>query len=199
MMGHHLSLFDDLIHTPLIVRWPGVAPAGARFAGFVQICDWLPTFLEVLDIRDDGVRAHMQGASLAPTWLGQPIREFAVAEYMKPLQTIERALRLEPDFDYRPWLRRWKAIRTRDYKYHWASDGRDMLFDIQADPGERENLSDTRPELAGELRRRLEAFLLPLQRNDFGDRMRNHGFRNVRWDNVDRLRAWGIYRDITEE
>jgi hypothetical protein len=29
--------------------------------------------------------------------------------------------------------------------------------------------------------------------------MRNHGFRNVRWDNVDRLRAWGVYRDVIGE
>ena len=198
MMGHHLSLFDDLIHTPLIVRWPGVVPQGKRFAGFVQICDWLPTFLDILDIRDEGLRAEMQGVSLAPTWQGQMVRQFVVAEYMKPLQTIERALRHDPDFDYRRWLRRWKAIRTDEFKYHWASDGADMLFDVVADPGERHNLMGVRPEKAAELRHRLEAFLLGLQRNDYGDAMRNHGFRNVRWQNVDRLRAWGVYREIGE-
>jgi arylsulfatase A-like enzyme len=198
MMGHHLSLFDDLIHTPLIVRWPGVVPAGQRFGGFVQICDWLPTLLDVLGVpRDDPAWAHMQGTSLAPTWSGQEVRPFAVAEYMKPLQTIERALRHDPDFDFRRWLRRWKAIRTHDYKYHWASDGQDMLFDVRADPGERHNLAAERPETVRELQKTLENFLLTLERRDFGDAMRNHGFRNVRWDNVDRLRAWGVYRDVT--
>ncbi len=52
MIGHHLALFDDLIHTPLIVRWPGVVPAGERFEGFVQICDWLPTFLDIIGKTD---------------------------------------------------------------------------------------------------------------------------------------------------
>ena len=196
MMGHHLSLFDDLIHTPLIIRWPGVVPQGQHFSGFVQICDLLPTFLDFLNIDDEAVLAEMQGVSLAPTWQNQVVRQFVVAEYMKPLQTIERALRHQSDFDYRQWLRRWKAIRTPEFKYHWASDGSDMLFDIMTDPGERHNLIDTMPEKAAELRQTLEAFLLTLQRNDYGDVMRNHGFRNVRWDNVDRLRAWGIYRDI---
>jgi hypothetical protein len=46
------------------------------------------------------------------------------------------------------------------------------------------------------MRKRLEAFLLTLTRADYGDEMRNHGFRNVRWDNVERLRAWGVYRDV---
>jgi arylsulfatase A-like enzyme len=196
MMGHHLSLFDDLIHTPLIVRWPGIVPQGKHFGGFVQVCDWLPTFLDILDIHDKRVQEEMQGVSLAPTWQNQMVRQFAVAEYMKPLQTIERALRHDPDFDYRKWLRRWKAIRTHEFKYHWASDGSDMLFDIMADPGERHNLIDTMPEKTAELRHLLESFLLTLKRHDYGDAMRNHGFRNVRWDNVERLRAWGIYRDI---
>lgn len=198
MMGHHLSLFDDLIHTPLIVRWPGAVPQGARFAGFVQICDWLPTFIELLNIDDDRVQAEMQGVSLVPTWSGQTVRDFALSEYMKPLQTIERALRYDPNFDYRRWLRRWKSIRTHDYKYHWASDGQDMLFDMTADPLERHNLINQQPEKAAELRQTLEGFLLMLKRCDYGDQMRNHGFRNVRWDNVDRLKAWGIYREISE-
>jgi arylsulfatase A-like enzyme len=196
MMGHHLSLFDDLIHTPLIVRWPGVVPAGERHAGFVQVCDWLPTFLDILAL-EPAAAVEMQGISLAPTWQGQAVRDFVVAEYMKPLQTIERALRHDPDFDYRVWLRYLKTIRTNEWKYIWASDGKDMLFNIQDDPGERNNLLAEQSSVALQLRRQLEAFLGSLQRRDYGDTMRNHGFRNVRWDNVDRLKAWGIYRDIT--
>jgi arylsulfatase A-like enzyme len=199
MMGHHLSLFDDLIHTPLIVRWPVVVPQGQRFAGFVQICDWLPTFIELLNINDDSVKAEMQGVSLVPTWSGQTVRDFAVSEYMKPLQTIERTLRYDPDYDFRRILRRWKSIRTHEYKYHWASDGQDMLFDVAADPLERHNLIDVRPEKAAELRQMLERFLMTLKRCDYGDKMRNHGFRNVRWENVERLRAWGVYRDVISE
>jgi arylsulfatase A-like enzyme len=197
MMGHHLSLLDDLIHTPLIVRWPGVVPSGTRHAGFVQICDWLPTFMELLNLpREAEAWSQVQGVSLAPTWQGRTVRSFVVAEYMKPLQTIERTLRHDPDYDFRKILRRWKAIRDQAFKYHWASDGQDMLFDMRADPGERHNLSEQLPDQALQMRKRLEQFLLTLTRADYGDRMRNHGFRNVRWDNVERLRAWGVYRDV---
>ena len=197
MMGHHLSLFDDLVHTPFIARWPGVVPAGRRFDGFVQICDLFPTLLDLLQVEDDSLWHEMQGVSLTPTWSGETVRDFAVSEYMKPLQTVERALRHDPEFNYRLWLRRLKTIRTHEWKYHWCSDGRDMLFRIDTDPGERDNVLEVNPQQAAELRHKLEAFLMTLERHDYGDRLRNHGFRNVRWDNVDKLRAWGLYRDVS--
>ena len=82
------------------------------------------------------------------------------------------------------------------YKYHWSSDGSDLRFDLAAEPSERRNIISEQPELATEMRRKLESYLLSLKRHDFGDKMRNHGFRNVRWDNVARLAAMGLYREI---
>jgi arylsulfatase A-like enzyme len=196
MMGHHLALFDDLIHTPLIVRFPALIPKGKRFEGFVQICDWLPTVCDMLRIADPRIQSELQGVSLVPTWEGRTVREFVVAEYMKTLQMVERALRRNRDFEYRPWLRRIKILRDKQYKYHWYSDGRDLLFDMEKDPGERDNIIESNPDIAFEMKQKLESFLLSLERRDYGDRMRNHGFRNVNWANVDRVRAWGIYRDV---
>ena len=197
-MGHHLALFDDLIHTPLIVRKPGLVPQGLRFDGFVQICDWFPTFLDLLDVNSDQLAAEMHGVSMRPTWRGEPTRDFILAEYQKGIQPIERVLRIAPDFDYRPWLRRIKAIRVGPYKYHWYSDGSDLLFDISTDPGERHNLIAGHPEIATPMRKRIESYLLSIKRHDFGDRLRNHGFRNVRWDNMARLSAMGAYRETED-
>jgi arylsulfatase A-like enzyme len=197
-MGHHLALFDDLIHTPLIVRKPGLVPQGMRFDGFVQICDWFPTFLDLLDIKSDALAAEMHGVSMRPTWRGEPTRDFILAEYQKGIQPIERVLRIAPDFDYRTWLRRIKAIRVGRYKYHWYSDGSDLLFDISTDPGERHNLIAEHPEIATPMRKRIESYLLSIKRHDFGDRLRNHGFRNVRWDNMARLSAMGAYRETED-
>ena len=44
-MAHNLALFDDLIHVPLIVRYPCLVPKGQRTEHLVQICDWLPTVI----------------------------------------------------------------------------------------------------------------------------------------------------------
>ncbi len=197
-MGHHLALFDDLIHTPLIVRKPGLVPAGVRFPGFVQICDWFPTFLDLLGVSSDRLAAEMHGVSIRPTWHGEPIRDFVLAEYQKGIQPIERALRRAPDFDYRLWLRRIKAVRVGPWKYHWYSDGSDLLFDTSTDPGERCNRIAEHPEIAMTLRKRIESYLLSVKRHDYGDKLRDHGFRNVRWDNMARLGAMGVYREIED-
>ncbi len=140
----------------------------------------------------------MHGVSLVPTWKDEPVRDFVMSEYQKGIQPVERALRLAPDFDYRAWLRRFKAIRVGSFKYHWYSDGADMLFDLANDPGERRNLINEQPEVATELRKKLESVLLSLKRHDFGDKMRDHNFRNVRWDNVAKLNAWGFYREVEQ-
>lgn len=195
-MGHHLALFDDLIHTPLIIRHPDIVPRGERIKHLVQICDWLPTFVDMLKIDDPMLKREVQGVSLAPTWDDEPVREFIVAEYQKPLQTFERALRRNPDFDYRPWLRRIKTIRTLEWKYVWYSDCNDMIFDVGKDPGERTNLMEEVESRAIQMRAHLENFLLTLERRDYGDKMRNHSFRRVRWANINRLKAWGIYREL---
>jgi len=194
-MGHHLALFDDLIHTPLIIRYPGVLPKGKRIKHLVQICDLFPTLLDLIGIDDKTIKKEMQGVSLIPTWDDDPVRDSIIAEYQKPLQTIERALRHNPDFDYRPWLRRIKTIRTLEWKYIWYSDGNDMIFNMKSDPGERNNLIREEKSRAVDMRRKLENFLLSIERHDYGDKMRNHSFKSVQWDNVNRLKAWGIYRE----
>jgi len=195
MMGHHLSLFDDLIHTPLIMHYPGVVPKNKYIKHLVQNCDLFPSLINLLKIDDDVVKEEVQGVSLLPTWSNQHIREFIVAEYMKPLQTIERALRRKVNFDYRIWLKRIKVLRTLDYKYHWYSDSQDLLFDVKKDPGELNNIIYKNPKKALEMKDMLEKFLLSIKRRDYGDKMRNSGFKNVHWDNIDKLKAWGIYRE----
>jgi len=41
--GHHHTLFEELLHVPLILRWPGRVPAGARVAERVSLVDIAPT------------------------------------------------------------------------------------------------------------------------------------------------------------
>jgi len=157
----------------------------------------LPTLIELLEIDDDAIKEEVQGVSLVPTWNDQPVRDFILAECMKSLQAVERALRQKVDFDYRVWLRRIKTLRTLEYKYHWYSDGQDLVFNIKADPGERINIIHKSPEETLKMKNTLEKSLASIKRRDYGDKMRNSGFKNVRWDNIDKLNAWGFYREIS--
>ncbi|RKY66072.1 MAG: hypothetical protein DRQ08_03995, partial [Candidatus Latescibacterota bacterium] len=104
----------------------------------------------------------------------------------------DRVMMVDPDVDFRMFNRWLKSYRTLRYKYIWASDGRDELYDLSEDPGERCNLVDEMPEKVEEMRRQLESFLLSLEMHDYGDKL--HSCKKA--ENLKRLKAWGFYREI---
>ncbi len=71
--------YDELAHTPMLLRAPGVKP-GTRIKAFVQSCDVAPTVLDWLDVE---LPAGMNGKSLLPLARGEvdKIRDFAIAGY----------------------------------------------------------------------------------------------------------------------
>jgi len=60
-------IYDESFKTPLLVRWPGVVPAGSRNDQMVQNLDFAPTLLEAAGIE---VPEYMQGESLMPLLKG---------------------------------------------------------------------------------------------------------------------------------
>ena len=42
---HGLTLYEEQIHVPLLVRWDGHVPAGARLRGTVRLLDLVPTLV----------------------------------------------------------------------------------------------------------------------------------------------------------
>ena len=71
-------LYDELIHTPLILRLPGGEAGGIRHQALVQTVDLLPTVLEALGcpLPEEPI---IHGQSLLPLVRGRPpkIRDFA--------------------------------------------------------------------------------------------------------------------------
>src|SRR5690606_26092231 len=45
---HGHSLYEELVHVPLVVRLPGGAHAGTRFDGVTSTLDVMPTILDVV-------------------------------------------------------------------------------------------------------------------------------------------------------
>ena len=189
-LGHEpLALFDDLLHTPLIVRCPGVVPEATRVSHLVQICDWFPTILDLLELEETAIRGEMQGVSLIPTWSNEPVREYVIGEHQPLL--LEAEWFVENDMDYRSWMQSLKALRTLDWKYIWCSDGNDMIFDIRTDPGETNNLIATESSRASAMRKKLEGFLLSIEQRDYGDKLARHYTPYIR-----HLKTWGYFREL---
>ncbi len=51
--GHGLTMYEEVVRVPLIVRWPGVFPGGTVRGDRVSIADIFPTVLDVLGVGYD--------------------------------------------------------------------------------------------------------------------------------------------------
>jgi len=150
LMGHSLCVYDTLLHVPLVVRFPASFEAGARVDEQVQLTDIFPTILDITGIEWEG-RKDLQGHSLLKD-RRQSDSRFTIAEHGIWLKVLDTLKRKNPKFDASIYARRLKAVRTEQFKYVWASDGRDELYDIYRDPKELNNLIETQPEKARELK-----------------------------------------------
>lgn len=131
LMGDHGLLFkgpflyDSLIKAPMILKWPGVIPKGARYRQITEHVDIMPT---LLDFVGTGVPYGVQGMSMAPVLRGDKGagRSYALTE-----------------FNCYDWGMNLKTLTSRDYKLtYYAGERFGELFDRNKDPDEFVNLWD---------------------------------------------------------
>ena len=150
LMSHTLCVYDTLIHVPLIIRYPKSFEAGLRVNEQVQLTDIFPTILDIVGINWDG-EEELQGYSLLRDREKRPLK-FAIAEFAFSFNPCQIMLNRNSKFDISSYVRRLKTVRTDEYKYIWASDGQDELYNIRLDPAELENIIEAEPGKAEELK-----------------------------------------------
>lgn len=156
---HGYFVYDSTVHVPLIVRTPGSA-ASARTVlertvdDAVSHVDIAPT---VLDLIGQELAPELQGRSLLPSVAGLPApsraRETAGEEDPGGSSQVVYAESFYPLSHY-GWAP-LRALRTSKFKYIEAP--KPELFEIRIDPGERQNLFDSRAEVGRPLARQLRA------------------------------------------
>jgi arylsulfatase A-like enzyme len=131
LYNHGNSLFLPLLHVPLVMRLPGVVPAGARIATPVSLRDLAATIAAVAGVPEEG---GLPGSSLATTWTGGGAPSVVVAE-TSPGVRLTR-----PNLTSRGVMR-----STLDSAWHYIryGDGEEQLFAWPRDPAERTNLADS--------------------------------------------------------
>jgi len=123
--GHAWWLYEDCIRTPMVLRGAGVE-AGIIDTR-VRLVDLAPTLLS-LSTR---VRLDVDGESLAPLWRGGQHGD----------RTTVSVMNYHGRHGYAYLEDRYKLI-TDHFK------GSSELYDVDIDPDERDNLIESRPELA---------------------------------------------------
>lgn len=156
-LGHQYSLFDTVLHVPLVLSGGRFDDTDVSGEQLVQTLDLAPTLLDAAGIRASDAREGFQGKSFHPASEADP-RSKAFAEYVQPRPPIEK---LEERFDDIPeriydLQRSLKAVRTETHKYIRASDGEERLYNVAADPGETNDIADEATERAAGLESALE-------------------------------------------
>jgi len=158
LMSHKFVLFDTLLRVPLILSGAGVLPAGMVSDALVQTVDILPTVTRILKLTTPEV----EGIPLAePGHLLSANRTFTISEKFRPNLRVFRER--YPLFDSNAHDLRRRALRTRRHKYVWQSNGKEFLYDLEADPQEICNIASGNQELVENLRRELEKWIAARQ------------------------------------
>jgi arylsulfatase A-like enzyme len=159
-MGEKTFFHDASVKVPLIVYDPSRkadATRGTTCDALVECIDLLPTFVEAAG-RDPGGLDHvLEGWSLLPVLRGgaAPAREAVFCEYDYSASPLAGRLELHPD-DARMFM----VFDGRFKMVHFEGGFRPMLFDLDADPGELDDLgaSPAHEEVRAALYDRLAAW-----------------------------------------
>jgi len=165
--GHLPSVYEEALRVPLAFRYPPAIEAGSTVAPPIST---LGTFATILDILELPEIQHHQVKSLMPTLSGgiggQPIIAERYEEHMLSARFAPGEANGEgPLLDPRG---RYRVLRSDNYKLaHHYKEGetQKFLYDLDADPGELNNIYDedvfARDEMEFELESVLGAWMMP--------------------------------------
>jgi arylsulfatase A-like enzyme len=127
-------------HIPLIIRHPDSSFAGKRIGGLVNAIDYLPTFLSLLGVRD---YKNVDGQDMWPLATGQ------AESIHEEVYTV---------------FGNFGAIHTLDWHYFQNVRGNGTgkgpcLYNLKADPAQTKNVLRDFPDMAKQLRGKLENYL----------------------------------------
>lgn len=133
---HGYFLYQEEIHIPLLIKYPGAEVLPCRSDAHIQLNDIISIILERLSIeRPNNIQSGI------PPQIGHPL----LAETY-PLSV------LGPNGH-------WCAIFENEFKFIWNSKGKHQLINLSNDPGEEVNLIDEQPQIAAHMQLKMDQYL----------------------------------------
>lgn len=133
VFDHGYTLYRQALQVPLLVVAPGRVPEGSRVMRPVTLRDVPATIVDVIGLKTG---APFPGESLASLW--NPLKS-ADRPSQALLSEVSRASGQPPWFPASKGD--LKAVFYRGFHYIRNSDGSEELYEVEGDPGERNNLS----------------------------------------------------------
>lgn len=131
-IDHGYSLYDELIHVPLIIHIPN-SNKQIRIYEQVRTVDLFPTIIEILDLKiSENLEDQIRGESLIPIMNGQKSDLDAYSETDYLYKVFKRSIRKSNG---------WKIIYSIDTNEF-------ELYNLNKDPSEKNNLVEQEPKIA---------------------------------------------------
>jgi arylsulfatase A-like enzyme len=128
MKGKKGSTDEGGVRSPFFVRWPGTIKPGRQIPDIAGSIDLLPTLADLAGVPIVGDK-KLDGISIKPVLLGT-------------------SLRLPNRMYFNAWRKR-VSVRTQKYRL----DHRGKLFDMDADPAQKVDVSRKHPDLTARLKK----------------------------------------------
>lgn len=137
---HGFSLYDELVHVPLVFVVPGLSDTGI-ITDQVTTLDVAPTLIDITGIKpSEQYHSQLRGKSLLSylkTGQGEPQDVFMETDYRN--YTHKRGIRTADG---------WKYILTME-------NAAEELYDVKNDAGEKTNVINVYPDVAAKLKQRI--------------------------------------------
>jgi arylsulfatase A-like enzyme len=150
-MTHGHTLFDELIHVPLIAQGAGVSP-GSHVATQVRLIDVAPTMLDLAGLLEASPARGLHGRSLLPALRGAPLASLPALSFCERDYAAYRTLdrKLVVSFEPYPAMpASWPPWRSLASMATIAAGGRHGLrigyWRLENDPGEHADLLGADP------------------------------------------------------
>ncbi len=141
-------MYEESLHMPFIVKWPGVTQPGSVNTDLVQNLDFAETFLDAAGIS---IPSEMQGVSLVPLLKGEKPEGWRKSIYYHYFE-----------YPAEHMVPKHNGVRTDRYKLiNYYELGEKELFDLETDPQEMHSVYND-PEYA-QIQTQLENELIRLQ------------------------------------
>jgi len=117
--GHHLTLYEEVMHVPMVINAPGLLPQGTRIQASVSNRDLAPTLMELAGMP---AWTDRSGKSLSTLWRDGDVDQEVVMDLLRPTRRIE----------------------LRGYRHGFEKGILDSYsrvftaYDLQQDPGEQQ-------------------------------------------------------------
>ena len=136
LRGGKATLFEGGLRVPCLVRFPGVVKAGTESDAVASAIDWYPTFAALAKIED--LPTNLDGESILPILRGRAPRDHRPIVWSTGSHAeLGRSA--------------WHAVRDGKWKWVQPPGQKAMLFDMDIDPGESNDVADLYPEIVDRL------------------------------------------------